>query len=261
MKKMTKVLIAIMAILVMAPMSMEAAKKEKKKKEKKKFEWKMPDQLSGNQIVDEYLLSCDTLWYDIQKYNEGMTTYTFKTDTFAVNGEIYVMSHMENAEGEYLTRGAANWQLVEAVTLGIAIVADGALIGLQTANATLELPKLGLGALSYAKYVKAGPNIMLLAAEEIKKLANIRRAQWQQWKAMKEGAVDAVSLGIWTQEQAEARQKSCFIKKYEGDTALVSEDLAKLKAEQLIAQEIALAPEDEAQKLDELPDDLPEFED
>ncbi len=259
MKKLTKVLVAILAITVMAPMAVEA-KKEKKKKDKKKYEWKMPDQLSGNETIDTYLLSCDTLWNDIQKYNESMTTYIFKTDTFAVNGEIYVMSHMENAQGEYLTRAAANWQLVEAITLGVDIVADGVDIGLQTATATLALPELGLGALSYGKYVKAGPNIIALAGKEIKELASIRRAQWQQWKAMKEGAIDASTLGIWTPEQVEVLQKSCFIKKYEGDTALISEELAKQKAEQVIAQEITLAPEEEAQKLDEMPDDLPEIE-
>ncbi len=261
MKKLTKIVIALLAILMVAPMGVEAAKKDKKKGEKKKYEWQMPDQLSGNAIVDEYLLSCDTLWNEIQKYNEDMTTYIFKTDTFAVNGEIYVMSHMENAEGQYLTRGAANWQLFEAVTIGVEIVADGVLIGLQTANATLELPNLGLGALSYAKYVKAGPNIIALAGKEIKELANIRRAQWQQWKSMKDEAIDASTLGIWTPEQVELLQKSCFIKKYEGDTALISDEVAKQKAEQLIAQEITLAPEDEAQKLEELPDDLPEFQD
>lgn len=259
MKKLMKVLVAFLAIAMMAPMAVEAKKEKKDKKDKKKYEWKMPDQLTGNEIIDSYLLSCDTLWNDIQKYNESMTTYTFKTDTFAVGGELYVMSHMENAQGEYLTRAAANWQLVEAISIGVEIVADGALIGLQTANATLELPKLGLGALSYAKYVKAGPNIIALAGKEIKELASIRRAQWQQWKAMKEGAIDASTLGIWSADQAEKLQKSCFIKKYEGDTALISEELAKQKAEQLIAQEIALAPEDEAQKLDEMPDDLPDF--
>jgi len=259
MRKLTKTLIAILAVLVMAPMGAEA-KKEKKRKERKEYEWKMPDKLSGNAVVDEYLLSCDTLWNDIQKYNESMTTYEFKSDTFAVNGDIYIMSHMENAQGQYLTRAAANWQLFEAVTLGVSIVADGVLIGLQTANATLELPNLGLGALSYARYVKAGPNIIRLAGEEIKELASIRRGHWQQWKAMKEGAIDAKSLGIWTPEQAEVLQKSCFIKKYEGDTALISEEVTKQKAEQLIAQEIALAPEDEAKKLEELPDDLPDFE-
>lgn len=250
---MTKVLVALLAILVMAPMAVEA---KKEKKAKKKYEWKMPEQLSGNETIDSYLLSCDTLWNDIQKYNENMTTYIFKTDTFSVNGDLYVMSHMENASGEYLTRAAANWQLVEAVTLGIGIVADGVSIGAQTVSATAALPELGLGALSYAKYVKAGPNIIALAGKEIKELAALRRSQWQQWKSMKDGALDASSLGIWTEEQAKTYEKCCFIKKYEGDTALISEEVAKARAEQLAAQELTIAPEDEAQKLEEMPDDI-----
>lgn len=251
MKRLTKALIALLAILIAAPMAVEA------KNEKKKFEWQLPAELSGNETFDSYLRSCDTLWNDIQKYNESMTTYIFKTDTFSVNGQVYVMSHMENASGEYLTKAAANWQLVQAVTLGLSIVADGVSIGEKTVDAAKSMKKMGfLDALAWASYMKAGPTIIAMAGNEIKELAAIRRSQWQQWKAMKEGALDATSLGIWTPEQAKVLESCCFIKKYEGDTALISEEVAKLRAEQLAAQELAIAPEDEAQKLEEMPDDI-----
>ena len=47
-----------------------------------------------------------------------MNTYTFKTDTLRdVNGADYVMAHMEDASGAYLTRGAVTWQLVNAIML------------------------------------------------------------------------------------------------------------------------------------------------
>lgn len=258
MKTLSKVMIALMAMLMMVPMGVTAQKKEKKKKEKKAYEWKMPEQLSGDATIDEYLLSCDTLWNKVQSYTENMTTYIYKVDTlWNVNGAHYIMAHMETTGGQYLTRSAANWQLVEAITTGAEIVLDATNIGLQTASATMSLPNLGLKALSYAKYVKAGPNIIAKAGKEIKELASFRRSQWQSWKAMKTDAVDASTLGLWNEEQLKALEKCCFIKKLDTTTA------RELTPEELAAQEqltgglnITVAPEVEGQTLDNEPDDL-----
>ena len=255
MKTITKVMIAIMAMLVLNPMGVTA---QKKKKEKKAYQWEMPAELSGDQTVDTYLLSCDTLWNKVQLYTENMTTYIYKVDTlWNVNGAHYIMAHMETADGQYLTRSAANWQLVEAITTGADIVLDATNIGLQTANATMALPNLGLKAISYAKYVKAGPNIIAKAGKEIKELASFRRSQWQSWKAMKINAVDASTLGLWNEEQLKALEKCCFIKVLDTTTA------RELTPEELAAQEqltgslnITVAPEEEGKTLDNEPDDL-----
>jgi len=258
MKTLGRVMIAMMAILVMVPMGVSAQKKEKKKKEKKAYVWTMPEELSGDETIDGYLLSCDTLWNKVQVYTENMTTYIYKVDTlWNVNGADYVMAHMETADGQYLTKAAANWQLVEAVTTGANIVLDATNIGLQTANATMALPNLGLKALSYTKYVKAGPNIIAKAGKEIKELASFRRSQWQSWKAMKTDAIDASTLGLWNEEQLKSLEKCCFIKKLDTTTA------RELTPEELAAQEkltgalnITVAPEEEGKTLDNEPDDL-----
>ena len=258
MRTLSKVMIAVMAMLMMVPMGVSAQKKEKKKKEKKAYEWKMPEELSGDATVDAYLLACDTLWNKVQTYTENMTTYIYKVDTlWNVNGAHYVMAHMETSDGQYMTKSAANWQLVEAVMTGTNIVLDATNIGLQTANATMALPNLKLKALSYAKYVKAGPNIIAKATKEVKELASFRRSQWQSWKAMKTDAIDASTLGLWNEEQLKALEKCCFIKKLDTTTAreLTPEELAA--QEQLTgALNITVAPEEEGKTLDNEPDDL-----
>lgn len=247
----------MLAIVMLLPLSAEAAKKEKKKKEKKAYEWVLPE-LSGNADFDYYLLSCDTVWNDVQTAAENMNTYTFKTDTiYNVNGADYVMAHMEDASGAYLTRSAVNWQLVEAIMTGTGIVLDIANIGILTASATTALPELGLKALSYGKYLKSGPKVIERCGNEIKEITAVRRQQYQQWKAMKEGAIDATTLGIWNDEQVKALSKCCFITKLDTSTS------RELTPDEVAAQEalmgglnITVAPEIEGQTLDQEPEDL-----
>lgn len=257
MKTLSKVMVAMLAILILAPMNAEASKKEKKKKEKKKYEWVMPE-LSGNADFDLYLLTCDTVWNDVQKVAESMNTYTFKTDTLRdVNGADYVMAHMEDASGAYLTRGAVTWQLVNAIMQGTNIVLDIANIGVLTASATTALPDMGLQALSYGKYLKSGPKVIELCGAEIKQITAVRRQQYQQWKAMKEGAIDPATLGIWNEEQLKSLSKCCFITKLDKSVG------RELTPEEVAAQEalmgglnIAVAPEVEGETLDAEPEDL-----
>lgn len=235
MKTLNKIVLTLLAILLIAPICVNAKDDKKKKKEKKAYEWKMPEELSGNETIDTYLLTCDTLWTKVQSYAEGMTTYIYKTDTLRnVNGADYVMAHMENAEGQYLTKAATNWQFVEAITIGAEIVLDATNIGLQTASATMALPELGLKALSYGKYVKAGPKIIEKAGTEIKELATLRRVQYQGWKEMKTNAIDPATLNIWNEEQLENLKKCCFIKKLDTTTE------RELTAEEAAAQEALL---------------------
>ena len=251
MKTLSKVMIAIMAILMFAPS--EAYAKKKEKKEKKPFTWVLPNPLSGNADVDGYLLSCDTLWTKIQAYSESMTTYTYKEDTLRnINGADYLMAHMENAKGEYLTRGAVAWQLVEAVTTGFEIVLDATNIGLQTATATMALPELGLKALSFGKYLKVGPKIIGMGGKEIKELATLRRTQLQSWKATKKDAVDAEVLDIWNEEQLKALAKCCFIKKLDTTTQRELTEEEKLAQEKLTGGlNITIEPEVLGQSLDD----------
>ena len=247
-------MIAMLAIAMLLPMSAEAAKKEKNKK---KMEWVMPE-LTGNAEFDNYLLSCDTIWNETQTIAENMNTYTFKTDTLrGVNGADYVIAHMENAEGAYLTRDAVTWQFFTALAKGGAIVLDIANVAVLTTSASLALPNLGVKALTYGKYLKSGPKVIKVCGEEIKEIMAVRRQQYQQWKAMKEGALDASTLGIWNEEQLKSLEKCCFITKLDTTTS------RELTPEEIAAQEalmgnlnIAVAPEIEGQTLDEVPEDI-----
>ena len=199
----------------------------KKKKEKKKYEWKWDGKLSGNETVDQYLLSCDTLWTKIQNYREQIDQFDYKEDTLRfINGAdttIYLAVHLENKEGQLFSKGTANWQLAQSIMSGVNIVLESTQIGLQTASATLALPNLGLDALSFAKYVKAGPNIIAIGMKEIKEIVQQRKYQWGQWKQAKEGAVEDLSTIDWSSlEQAGAAKisidnlnKCFFIKKIE----------------------------------------------
>ena len=194
MKKLNCMLAALLAVLVMMPASMNAQNNKKKKKAKKEFVWDWDHVKSGNEDVDEYLLACDTLWNDITQYQENITAYEFKEDTFKLGDKYYVMAWMQTKDNALLTKSAANWQLVESITSGVSIVANSVQIAAQTATATISLPSLGLKALSYGKYVKAGPIIIGKAGKEIKEIVLLRKEQMKKWKAMRQDAIEPATL-------------------------------------------------------------------
>ena len=66
-------LIVLLGCSFLVPDSVQA-----KKKEKKKYEWKWDGKLSGNETIDQYLLSCDTLWTKIQNYREQIDQFDYK---------------------------------------------------------------------------------------------------------------------------------------------------------------------------------------
>lgn len=218
MKKLQLIGTLLLSVLMLAPATMNAQDKKKKKKAKKEFVWDWNHEKSGNETVDEYLLACDTLWNDITKYQENITSYLMKEDTIMVDGKIYTMAHMETAEGSLLTKGAANWQLVESIGTGVTIVANSVQIAAQTASATMALPSLGLKALSYGKYVKAGPNIIAKGGKEIKEIVVMRKMQMSKWKAMRKDAIDPATLNLGMDEETLKKfAKSYFIKELKAE--------------------------------------------
>ena len=207
-------LAALMGACILLPSNVQA---QKKKKEKKAYEWKWDGELSGNETVDGYLLSCDTLWTEIQSYRKDIDQFDYVEDTLTIHDKTYLVVHLENKEGQIFTTGTANWQLFQSVMSGLNIVLSSTQIGLQTASATLSLPQLGLKALSFGKYVKAGPTIIGIGMKEIKGIVEQRRYQWGQWKQAKEGAVDAetidwASLGLSAEMPVDKLKKCFFIK-------------------------------------------------
>jgi len=210
MKTFKLIIAVLLAAMMVAPTTMYAQKKEKKEKN---FEWVMP-KLSGNKDFDGYLYACDSLWTKMEQYQENITSYQLKEDTLkASDGKIYILSHMENISGKLMTKGAANWQLAESATAGLSIIANSMQISTQTAAATLALPSLGFKALSYGKYVKAGPLIVGKAGKEIKELVLRRKEQMKKWKDMKANNVDPSVLGVTLNDNVLSNlQKSYFIK-------------------------------------------------
>ncbi|MDL2309531.1 hypothetical protein LJC39_00180 [Parabacteroides sp. OttesenSCG-928-B22] len=164
-----------------------------KKKAKKEYVWEMPDKLSGNDIIDSYLLSCDTLWNQIQNYNNQITYYKVAQ---APTGEVDdtgkpIYNYMViDDEGNPYNTWAVIGQYAEWIGAGTLIVLQGATVIMQNASATLELPNLGLGALTYAKYLKGGLQIGKKGAEEIKKMNDSAKIQGAAIKALKQVSIN-----------------------------------------------------------------------
>ena len=220
MKKLNCMLAVLLAVLVMVPTSMNAQDNKKKKKAKKEFVWDWDHVKSGNKDVDEYLMACDTLWNNITQYQENITAYEYKEDTLKWGDKYYIMAWMQTKDNALLTKGAANWQLVESVTSGIGIVTSSVQIAAQTATATMALPSLGLKAFSYGKYVKAGPMIIGKAGKEIKEIVVLRKEQMNKWKAMRQDAIDpAILFPDMDPALLDKLSKSYFIKELKPEEA------------------------------------------
>ncbi len=184
---------SLLAIALVLCVPVFADKKEKKKKEKKPYEWVMPE-LTGNESFDKYLLTCDTMFSRVKSYKEGITFYEVKkiqimdangavmTDENGNPKEVYAVVDENNT-----IRGAgqALAQYLQMTLAGTNLVLDMANVTLLTATATTALPSLGLGAISYGKYVKAGPKLITMASSEIKGIVKDCRAQARSIKAYK----------------------------------------------------------------------------
>lgn len=257
MKKFNFWMVALLAALMVMPSSVNAQDKKKKKKAKKEFVWDWNKEKSGNETVDAYLMACDTLWNDISQYQENITSYEFREDTFQLGDKYYIQTWMQTKDNALLTKGAANWQLVESVTSGVGIVANSVQIAAQTASATMALPSLGLKALSYGKYVKAGPVIIGKAGKEIKEIVVLRKEQMRKWKAVRKDAVDpALLFPDMDPALLKKLSKSYFIKELKPEET--GYDEVKTMMEQKTPDELAQAQKDWLADLEaktELPED------
>ena len=206
----------------------------------------------------------DEFYKDLKSMVE---TYTYKEDTICVNGKYYLAAHMEDAEGQYVTRGTVNWQFFNTIMLSTNIVLDATNVGLQTANASLALPSLGLKSLSYAKYLKAGPKVLGLATTGVKDVWKKTKAQSKRWSDMKKASVDAESLSWTLNDQQKAVFNKCIyiieIKDVDEEYTTIKEIFSNKTEEQIkeeqekYLKELASAtvlPEDEKKSLDNLDD-------
>lgn len=216
---MKKVLMIALALLTLgSQMEVAAEKKEKKAKEKKALKWEWDGKtLSGNETIDTYIKTIDTLYNKVQSYAKNMSQYEMVTRIVEdkTTGKKYEMAYMLDDQGNLVTRGTVNWQCVEAVMQGTNIVLDMTNAGLMSANAALTLPQLGLNALKFGKYVKGGPAVISAGVKAIKDVRAVWLSNSRTWKDMKVDAVaDVKSLNLegMTDELAEKLNKCIYIR-------------------------------------------------
>lgn len=165
-------------------------KKEKKKKEKKAYEWVMP-KLSGVEGLDDYLLKCDSMNTSIKKYSEDITFYELaKIAVKDENGEVDYQYCMVDSAGNLRGANKAFAQNMDIIMAYPGLVLDMTNLTLATATATTALAGSPLVAISYGKYLKAGPLLVGRAGKEMKIIYQKARAQAQLIKALKSGQTD-----------------------------------------------------------------------
>ncbi len=271
---MRKLLILALAVCTLSSTAY-AQKKEKKEKSEKTYEWTWDGVKSGNEKVDNYLVTIDTLWNKIQNYGELMDAYEFHQDTITIDGKYYIKAYMTTSEGEYVTRATCNWQMVTSISNGIAIGSQAVKAGAMGASAATALPSLGMKALTYGKYLKGAPNIISLATKEIKEVVGKQKANAKTWKSLKNGALeeeDLAKLGCFDEKAIKNMQRCIYIKEIVETDPSYNEVQAheQLKSEEEIKAEIEklsnemsnaiIAPEDKSKMLDDISDDALEAE-
>lgn len=189
MKRLISFVICIVALSMIIP---QEANAQKKKKEKKPFVWVLPE-LTGNDSFDEYLLKCDTLNTRIHQYCDNITFYEVaEIHVIDENGEKEINYHVVDSLGNLRSSNKAFIQNLNLILAYPSLASEMALMAACTASATTALPSLGLKAMSYGKYLKAGPKIIEKGGVEMKKIYKKARTQAKQIKALKAGKIDDV---------------------------------------------------------------------
>ena len=191
MKKLFTVLLLALTMGVVLPQQAFAQDSKKEKKEKKKskpFVWEMPE-LTGNETFDNYLKTCDTLYHRIRSYSDSIVFYKVKKGvvTDKKTGEQKEVMGVFDEEGNLRSSGKALLQYAELTLQGTSLLGDLAVITTSTAAASTALPSLGMKALSYGKYVKAGPKIVQMGTDEVGEIVKMTRTQAKEIRALRKG--------------------------------------------------------------------------
>ncbi len=206
MKLSTKLFLACVITMLVLPLSPTLAKKEdgdnsekkeKVKKERPPFVWTMPA-LTKNENFDEYLLTCDTLYNSITSFADHIPMYNvaYYQDVdpetgealFNEDGEPEYCAVIEDQNGVVRNAGGVMLQYTDIILTGTDILLNCTLVTTMSATAALELPALGVAALSYGKYIKAGPIIANMGLGEIKEIVENLKLQSASIKSLKEGS-------------------------------------------------------------------------
>lgn len=209
-------LFALVLLTLGGTLEMTAQKKEKKeKKAKKELKWEWDGTKSGNETIDNYLLTIDTLYNRVISYRDSIDAFQFKCETLEIGGKYYQMAWMLNPEGQLVTQGQVNYQCFKACGDGLNIVLDMTNAGLQSVNAALALPSLGLNALKFGKYVKGGPAVIAQGLTTVKTMRGTWISNLKTWRGLKNGALDEAQvreLGIFNDDAVKKITKCVYIK-------------------------------------------------
>lgn len=250
MKIFTKIFLSIVIALMIVPLSASAKKdKEKAPKVKRPFEWVMPE-LTGNEDFDTYLLTCDTLYNSIRTFADEIPVYNVVYHRvpdpedptkclYNEDGTPELTAHIEDVDGKVRNTGGVLAQYAEIIFTGTNLLLECTNITVLTASATASLPSLGLGAISYAKYVKAGPVIANMGLAECKEIVERLKTQSAEIKALKEGS------------STEGELSDVIMSVTNLPEGVVAEDLP-IMSEEKIAECEAAASELDAQSTDDM---------
>jgi hypothetical protein len=192
MKKILSFLAVAMLLAVIAP---QTAYAEKKEKEKKEWKWEMPKKMTGIEKFDHYLRVCDTLNTRITTYMDSVTFYTVRPiDVQQADGTIIkrrcVVDDKDNIRGS----NEALAQYFDMTNTGLAILGDLMKITGETTAATASLASDPLKALSYGKYLKAGPKIAIEGGKMMKELLKKMNQQKKEIRQYKKDYSEAGEL-------------------------------------------------------------------
>lgn len=257
---MKKILLMIVALLTLGAQVETSAK----------LKWDWDGTKSGNKVIDDYLMKIDSLYKEVIAFREFASSCEIKSDVFTTNGKNYLIC-WGVSEGQLLTQGRMNWQFAEVKMQDLALIAKMTSAGLLSASAALELPKLGLKAFKFGKYIKGGPAVIKEGTASIKEIENARKESLAIWRDAKTGAIDPATLNYFSEEALKTIKKCCFIKeineqeeqytdKVKVQQTKTEEELEadKKKANDYFAQTM-VTPEDKSKQIDNAASDE-EFE-
>ncbi|MGN1263093.1 MAG: hypothetical protein ACI4TW_03565 [Prevotella sp.] len=226
---MKKYFLALVLCLISLGMIMPTEANAQKKK--KEFKWTLPE-LTGNANFDEYLLKCDTLYNNIQNYCNNIVFYDVAEITVIdENGEKDIKYQVVDKDGNLRSSNKAFQQNMNLIMAYPDIALDMTNMALYTTSATAALPGLGMKSLSYGKYLKAGPNIISLGGDEMKKIYKKARAQAKQIKALKQGKIDEVKALQAEVDGGDVNAGTASLRAIEMNKANYEEQFGKIEME------------------------------
>jgi len=185
-----------MAIVMGAvlPTTANAADK-KEKKEKKAWKWEMPKKMSGDADLDLYLRTCDTLNTRVTSYLDSVTFYSVKVvNVKNDDGTIVQRRCVVDEDGHIRGSNEALAQYIAMTNSGLGLLNDLLKITAQTTSATAAIAGNPLLALSYGKYLKAGPKIAIEGGKTMKELMKRMNEQKKAIRKYKKDYTEAGEL-------------------------------------------------------------------